>query len=432
MLIDWGVNWLNIKAFKIKIMSIILLMLTTLIILQINIFLPNRIILSEGEEYTYNIYSPLKVYAKVDKSGVLNLNGEMVDSNRTLKTKKPLTIKAEQNGCFNLELKLLGLIPIRTVNINVEPKISVIPCGNTIGVKLYTDGILIIGTSEFTTIYGRRGQPWIKAEIKEGDIIDRVEGEKITNINDLIKKVDNSDGKELNISIIRKGKKIDTKIIPEKDIENKKYKLGLWVRDSTAGIGTLTFIEPETGYFGALGHGITDIDTGELLTISKGEILKSNIISVQKGLKGKPGELKGVFMQEATSLGEILRNNERGIYGKITTKLTDVPQPIIVGTGHQIEEGPAYILSNIKGEKVEKFDIEIQKVMKHNNLNGKGLIIKIIDNKLLELTGGIVQGMSGSPIIQNEKIIGAITHVFVNDPTKGYGILLEWMLDNTA
>jgi stage IV sporulation protein B len=213
--------------------------------------------------------------------------------------------------------------------------------------------------------------------------------------------------------------------------DDKKYHIGLWVRDSTAGIGTLTFYDPKTSAFGALGHGITDIDTGLLMPVDSGEIIESSILGIKVGKSGVPGELKGVFIEDMR-LGTIENNSEFGIYGKLSdnaaNKITGKLYPI--GLRSEIKEGPAVILSNIDGKSIAEFEIEIQKVSRQNINGSKGMIIKVTDQKLLEATGGIVQGMSGSPIIQNGKIIGAVTHVLVNDPTKGYGIFIEGMLKN--
>lgn len=419
------------KKFIILFLVLITVPFTTA--LQIYSLFPSKLMLLKGEEYVYDIDTPIRIDAKVDKSGVLSLNGEIVKDHYKVDLNSPLIIKSEELGNFNIDLKLFGVIPFRSVEVDVVPKIALVPCGNTIGVKLYTDGILVIGTSEFVGVDGNKYEPWKLAGIKEGDIIESIGDTKLESIEQLSEIIEMSQGNELNINVRRKGKLIRTKISAEKCNEDRQYKLGLWVRDSTAGIGTLTFFDPHTNYFGALGHGITDVDTGQLLMVGKGDILKSNIISVRKGIKGKPGELKGVFMPEEASLGKIMKNSDYGIFGKLYTNIKgENLKPMPIGLRTQVEEGPAYILSNIKGEKIEKFDIEIQKVMRQNEENGKGMIIKITDPRLLKETGGIVQGMSGSPIIQNGKIIGAVTHVFVNDPSRGYGIFIEWMLKRVA
>ncbi|NLY43539.1 MAG: SpoIVB peptidase [Clostridiaceae bacterium] len=404
------------------ILVLVLIAVPVTIALQIYFLFPDQIMLLEGEEYIYDINTPFNIGVQVDKSGVLSFNGDII--------KDDFVIKPEKLGNCNVNLKLFGIIPFRSVTVNVVPKMSVVPCGNTVGVKLYTDGILVIGTSEISGVDGKKHEPWKEAGIKEGDIIELLGSKRVKNIEELTEIVNKNKGNRLEITIRRKEKRIKTSIVPVKSSEDKQYKLGLWVRDSTAGIGTLTFYSPDTNVFGALGHGITDVDTGQLLTVAEGDILKSSIVSVKKGEKGKPGELKGIFMQDEPSLGKITENSDCGIFGLLSSahmdKLYSNAMPI--GMRSQVKEGPAYILSNVQGEKIEKFSIEIQKVIYQNEENGKGMIIKVTDPDLLEKTGGIVQGMSGSPIIQDGRIIGAVTHVFVNDPTRGYGIFIEWML----
>ncbi len=413
-------------------MVLLFVIASSIIVLQMYRIIPSKIMLMEGEEYIYDVGAPFKIDAEVDKSGVLSLNGDIVEDNYSVNLKSPVVIKSDTLGNFKINFKLFGVIPFRSINVNVLPKMSIIPCGSTVGVKLYTDGILVIGTSEVKGEDGKEYRPWKEANIKKGDIIESMNGEKLKSIEHMIELIEKAKGKAITIKVKRKNNEFKTEIKPNKSTEDSKYKLGLWVRDSTAGIGTLTFYDPNTNYFGALGHGITDVDTGELLTVGEGTIIKSKIVSIRKGQKGKPGELKGIFMQDEDAIGNIQFNNECGIYGLYNGNIDDkYIEPMPVALRAQAKEGRAYILSNVRGEKVEKFDIEIQKVNRQNELNSKGMIIKITDNNLLALTGGIVQGMSGSPIIQNGKIIGAVTHVFVNDPTKGYGIFIDSMLKMT-
>ncbi len=405
---------------------------SSIIALQMYTIIPRKIMIMEGEEYIYNVGAPFKIDAEVNKSGVLSLNGDIVEDNYSVNLKSPVVIKSDSLGDFKINFKLFGVIPIRSVNVNVLPKMTIIPCGNTVGVKLYTDGILVIGTSEVTGEDGKEYRPWKEAGIKKGDIIKSMNGDKLKDIEHMVKLIEKAKGKPITIKVKREKDEFKTEIHPKQSAEDSKYKLGLWVRDSTAGIGTLTFYDPNTNYFGALGHGITDVDTGELLTVGEGTIIQSKIVSIRKGQKGKPGELKGIFMQNQDAIGNIRFNNECGIYGLYNGNIdNEFMKPMPVALRTQAKEGKAYILSNVQGEKVEKFEIEIQKVNRQNELQSKGMIIKITDHNLLALTGGIVQGMSGSPIIQDGKIVGAVTHVFVNDPTKGYGIFIDSMLKTT-
>jgi stage IV sporulation protein B len=232
------------------------------------------------------------------------------------------------------------------------------------------------------------------------------------------------------LKINRKGNIVYAKIHPVLAKEDEKYKLGLWVRDHTAGIGTLTFYSTDKRFYAALGHAITDVDTGDILSVNNGQIMKSRIISINKGKRSSPGELRGIFLEEVDNIGNIEKNTEYGIYGKVYNNINDmVGKPIPIGYQSQVKEGSAKILTTIDNTGVKEFDIQIVKKVEQKNPNQKGMIIKVVDKDLLNKTGGIVQGMSGSPIIQNGKLIGAVTHVFVNDPSKGYAVYAEWMIN---
>jgi stage IV sporulation protein B len=217
-------------------------------------------------------------------------------------------------------------------------------------------------------------------------------------------------------------------VTPKVSQSDGSFKIGAWVKDAASGIGTLTFYDPDSKSFAALGHGICDTETGELLTIGNGQILASSIVSIDKGEKGIPGELNGIFKDDSPILGEIKSNNNCGIFGTSESDLLSTANRIPVAARDEVKPGSAYILANIEGNKIEKFNIEIIRIMPKAISSQKGMIIRITDEKLISKTGGIVQGMSGSPILQNGRIVGAVTHVFVNDPTRGYGIFIENML----
>ncbi|MBC7765689.1 MAG: SpoIVB peptidase, partial [Hyphomonadaceae bacterium] len=270
--------------------------------------------------------------------------------------------------------------------------------------------------------------PWKPINLHSGDYITSANQVAINTADALSDAVKLSKGSEMSIDVMRNGKQLHMKIRPVESATDSEYRLGLWVRDSTAGIGTLTFVDPEAKQFAALGHGITDIDTGAMMTVSSGQILRSSILSATKGLRGTPGELKGVFLDETLVSGDIKLNSEYGVYGQYLGAFSAHSGTMPIGLISEIKVGPAYILSNVEGTKVDKFEIQIEKVLPHARRSLKGMVIRVTDPRLLEKTGGIVQGMSGSPIIQNDKIVGAVTHVFVNDPTRGYGIFVEWML----
>lgn len=303
-----------------------------------------------------------------------------------------------------------------------------VPGGRSIGVTLATDGVLVVDVSDVVSASGKHFSPAKDAGLKAGDLIQSFNGSKTFTVDDLNKAISCSKGKDSTVVISRNGGLREILIKPQKSQSDGRFKIGAWVKDAASGIGTLTFYDPATNTFGALGHGICDPETGKILTIDNGSILDSSIVSVNKGEKGIPGELNGIFKDETETLGTITKNNSAGIFGTATSCPSENTDSIPIATRTEVKTGAAYILANVEGSKVEKFNIEILKIMPKAISVQKGMVIHITDKRLLDKTGGIVRGMSGSPIIQNGKLVGAVTHVFVNDPTRGYGIFIENML----
>lgn len=328
-----------------------------------------------------------------------------------------------------MKVNLFKNVSLSNVTLNVIPKTTVIPLGNAIGLKLYTEGVLVVGMSE---IEGQK--PYEKTGIEEGDRIIYINNKKISNAEDLVETVNSSQGKEVEVKYIRNdnNKEIVENMKPAKTKDNE-YKLGLWVRDAAAGVGTATFYEPSTKSFASLGHGITDIDTGDLVTIANGELVNAKLVSITKGEKGSPGEIRGSIEGEE-KLGDISKNTSFGIFGKITnqSKLEIDQNEMEILPRNEIKQGKAQIICEIEEGKKKTYEIEIVKIYTANNTDNKSMLIKVTDKELLEKTGGIIQGMSGSPIIQNGKFIGAITHVLVNDPTTGYAVFADMMLKAKA
>ena len=324
-----------------------------------------------------------------------------------------------------MNVNLFKHLNVSNVTVNVIPKTTVIPLGNAIGLKLYTQGVLGVGMSE---IEGEK--PYENTGIKEGDRIIYINNKKISNTDDLVQTVNSSQGKQVEVKYIKEenNEEVITNIKPAKTKDNE-YKLGLWVRDAAAGVGTATFYEPSTGMFALLGHGLTDIDTGDLVTIANGELVNSNIVSITKGEKGKPGEIRGSIEGEG-KIGDISKNTAFGIFGKTAnkSKLKITENEIEVLARNEIKQGKAQIICELEEGKKKTYEIEIQKIYTANNTDNKSMLIKVTDKELLEKTGGIIQGMSGSPIIQNGKFVGAVTHVLVNDPTTGYAVFADMML----
>lgn len=319
---------------------------------------------------------------------------------------------------------------VALVNSEQEKKdIELYAGGNSVGVRVSTDGVLAVGYSDLTTGEGEIASPAQNGGIQIGDRLISVNGSKIKNSKDLSKKINEIKSENVEILLERNGEEI-TKNIKLSKNQDGDYKIGLWVRDSTAGVGTLTFYDKESGKYGAIGHPITDSETEKILSIKNGDLLNSSIISIKKGVKGNPGELRGIFSSDKKPIGNVTENTQCGIFGSMNTEnLKNIKNKTYkVGWRDEIQPGSAQIITTIDEEGPKLYDIEIIKLTKQDSISTKSMVIKITDERLLEKTGGVVQGMSGSPIIQNDKIIGAVTHVLVNKPEIGYGIYIEWML----
>lgn len=331
------------------------------------------------------------------------------------------------------EIKFLGMIPLRSVEVQKVKDLELYPGGNAVGVRVSSEGVLVVGYSQIEINNKKEESPGKLGGLEIGDIILKVNGEEMQNSIDLLKTIKECENENIKIELLRHGENVIKNIQLRKE-NDKEYKIGLWIRDSTAGVGTMTFLEPNTNKFGALGHPITDCDTNEPFLIKKGDLLSSSIISVKRGEKGSPGELKGIFLNEDCPTGKIEKNTQSGIFGKIENNeiLNKECKTLKIGFRDEITVGKAKIITTIDEKGPQEFDIEIEKLLDQNTASSKSMIVRITDPRLLEKTGGIVQGMSGSPIIQNNKIVGAVTHVLINKPDTGYGIYIEWMLQDAG
>lgn len=334
----------------------------------------------------------------------------------------------KHSDSYSANLKFMNIFPIKKVEVRVTDNQYVVPCGIPFGVKLYTKGALVIGTSSVKSYEGII-EPWKDAGIKKGDIIFSVNGKEVVNNDDLENIIQDSDGSDMEFNVIRNNTEFNTVLKPLKSIEDNKYRIGIWVRDSSAGIGTLTFCNRKNKTFAGLGHGICDVDTSELMSVSRGDIVEAVITDIVKGCRGIPGELKGCFT-DPQAIGHIYANNETGLYGNIEniySQLDEIP----IAMKQNVKRGPAQILTTIEGKEPKLYDINIDSINYDVRMPTKNMKISVVDPILLEKTGGIVQGMSGSPIIQNGRLVGAVTHVFINNPSKGYAIFSETMLTNS-
>ena len=304
---------------------------------------------------------------------------------------------------------------------------KLIPLGHTTGIKLFSEGAMVVG---FASPEGEKGKsPAEKAGLKLGDIIIEVEGNPISSNETLAQAVSGAQKKTLAVTAKRQDAVLDFSVSPQLDSASGQYKIGAWVRDSLAGIGTITYVDPENGAFGALGHGVCDQDTGELMPIGGGSVMGSQVVGVKKGECGTPGELTGEYELQRDQ-GILYQNSNNGIYGQLTdSRVYQQGQALETAEKSEIETGPAQILANVEGDAVKSYDIEIVKIYADEDGSNRDMMVRVVDKNLLNTTGGIVQGMSGSPIIQNGKLIGAVTHVLVNDPQRGYGIGIQRMLE---
>ena len=335
----------------------------------------------------------------------------------------------EKIGSSKLEVSLFDNFKLKDIEVSVLPRTTVIPVGNIAGVKLYTNGVLVVGMSEIEGEDNQKYKPYENTGIEEGDTIIKINDQEIANTEQLVETVNLSKGEEIKIEYIHEEETKECSITPVKT-STDEYKLGLWVRDSAAGVGTVTFYEPSTKTFGALGHGITDIDTNELINIASGEFVTTRILSITKGENGIPGKLQGTI-ENQKNIGTISKNTRFGIYGKVDNLSSlniDTSKEMEVALREEIQTGKATILCSLDNEKPQEYEIEIEKIYLENNYDNKSMKIKVTDERLLEKTGGIIQGMSGSPIIQNGKFIGAVTHVLVNNAQEGYAVFGDIML----
>ncbi len=324
------------------------------------------------------------------------------------------------------EIELLNIIPVKNIQITNSKRQYVIPGGEIFGIKLYTDGIVIVDTDVVETQNGTIN-PAELSGLAIGDIIKEIDGVAVTSTSHLVEILEKSQGNVMKIKIIRNKKELSVNFKTYKDTLSEKYKAGLWVRDSTAGLGTVTFYNPENDSFGGLGHPIYDVDTQEIMPMKDGEMADASIKGLYKSTSGVVGELCGVLSNKCK--GELCINCETGVYGFTTTKKKET---LPVAVRQEVKLGEAQIICTIDNSGPQYYDIEIVKIFSNAQDVNKDMIIKITDSDLISKTGGIVQGMSGSPIIQNGMLVGAITHVFVNDPIQGYAIFAERMLETST
>ena len=385
-----------------------------------------------GDNHELKLDVPLSLYARSDQEGVLGLNGKALGpTTQRVSLRNPLVFEPLEPGRANIEFHLFGLIPFRRVVVDVLPEIRLVPGGHSIGVLLQPDGVMVVGLTTVTEATGRAVGPARAAGIEVGDIITRVAGRAVSNDRQIADIIDREAraGRAVAVDLRRGESEMRLRVEASLCRESGRYRLGILVRDMTAGVGTLTFYDPTTMAYGALGHVISDSETGRPVNVHQGRIVGAFVSQIQPGKRGDPGEKLGTFVEGRNVLGNIRRNSQFGIFGELSqapaTGLYTEAIPLALARTATV--GPAEILTVIEGDRMERYTVEIRRAYKQSRPSPKGMIVQVTDPRLLAKTGGIVQGMSGSPIIQNGKLVGAVTHVFVNDPTKGYGMYAEWM-----
>lgn len=421
------------RSFGILLVFILCLAVTSAPLRHYAAF-PNELRLFQGQAKHLDFAMPVHAQGSLNPE-VAAVNG-VSRSTFPVDLNHPLSIEPVHSGVTELKLKLFGKIPFKTVKLQVIPDLRVVPGGQTIGVKVKAAGIMVVGHHLVQTDKSTRESPGEKAKLKLGDLIVAINGQPLNDVTKVASLAAEAGktGQPLQLDV-RRGKLLfRTSLSPAFDKEDQKWRLGLYIRDSAAGVGTLTFYAPDQGVYGALGHVITDLDTQTPISVGSGQILQSNVLSIAKSQSGEPGEKRAIIEKEGKTLGNVERNTAFGIFGKMN-RMPDNGlhlEPVPVAFAEEVKEGPAEILTVVNGQKVERFRIQIVHVSKQTAPATKGMVIRITDPKLLEKTGGIVQGMSGSPILQDGKLVGAVTHVFVNDPTSGYGCFIEWMLQDAG
>ena len=371
--------------------------------------LPDALTLTSGQKFVVQTGLPMLVASDGGAVSVLASQDERV------------TISAEAGGQTSVTFSLLGLIPVHETRVNVVEERTLIPGGQAVGVALKTRGVLVVSDAA-------KGRA-----LRAGDVILSADGKNVESTKALSEQVGTAQTDTVRLEVLRGGQTITVDAQAEPDPSDGRRKLGVWVRDSTAGVGTLTYIDPANQAYGALGHAIVDADTGRLLAAREGAILHASIVGVTKGQSGKAGELKGNFLKAGEQIGSLMENCEYGIYGVLDDMPENLlyPQGLRAGARSAVHTGAASIIATVDADGPQEYGVEIVRCFAQSEPSQKGMILRVTDERLLEKTGGIVQGMSGSPILQDGRIIGAVTHVYLSDATQGYGMYIEWMLEKS-
>lgn len=389
---------------------------------------PDHIWIVQGKEENFNFHVPMTGVVEKDGLEVFgNQSPEVEKEEVHVDLNKDFSMKSTNQGSYSMVCRLFGIFEVKEVAVDVVEEENVIPCGIPVGIYVKTEGVLVIGTGTVTGTDGMNYEPAANI-VKSGDYIKTIEEQVVKSKEDVINAINQSGGNSVVLGIWREGEYIELQVKSVKTGENE-YKLGIWIRDDLAGVGTLTYCD-SAGNYGALGHPVSDMDTGTKVRMSEGTLYEAQIAGITKGEKGHPGEVTGLITYlDQFKLGSVEENTDVGIYGKIERIPEELQgtQYYPIGMKQEVQEGSAKIVSYLSGERKE-YEIQIIGMDYSSSNVNKGILFEVTDSELLEMTGGIVQGMSGSPIIQNDKIIGAVTHVFVQDSARGYGVFVEQMM----
>lgn len=390
--------------------------------------IPGSFNLVEGEEKAFFLeLPPYTTLENESEEVILKGNSGISQNEIRIQPDQSFSLYAKETGSFRLGLKLFGAIPLKEIQVEVEDPSYALPCGMPVGIYLQSKGIMVIGTGRVTDEHGEEVEP-AYGVLQSGDYIEAINGEPLHDKEALITNLNRMGESEALLRVRREGKEMELSVNTVKT-EDGSRKMGAWVRDDTQGIGTMTYVKSD-GSFGALGHGISDSDTGRVVEIEEGALYETEILGIEKGSAGNPGVMAGViYYGPGSRLGAVTNNTECGIFGKVNARFADQKAGQMMEVGHRqdAKKGKAWIRSYVSGQPCD-YEIELQRIDYHPVHVNKSLVFQVTDERLLRLTGGIVQGMSGSPILQDGRLIGAVTHVFVQDPTRGYGIFVEDMI----
>lgn len=397
---------------------------------------PSELRLLLGEEELVEIIGlPLAAVIQADQDGLLNINDQAAPGGRwRVNLSSPVSLRPLGEGRCELNLSLFGLV-LKRIAVEVVPRLEVAPGGESIGILLRTRGVTVVGHAAVDGPQGMSYYPARDAGVRVGDIILGIDGVEVKSNQHIVFLVNRCarEGRAVPVELSRGGQALNLEIVPRYSERERIYQLGLFVRDGAAGVGTLTFRDPRSETFMALGHVIADATTNQPLEVSEGQIVRAAVARVRPGRRGEPGEKEGAFVDNRDVMGSITDNTEFGLVGVITAAPEEEGSGggtlVPVALAREVTVGPAEIRTVVDGYLIETFAVEITRVDTTQTAPApKGITLRITDPRLLEATGGIIQGMSGSPIIQNGRLVGAVTHVFVNDPTRGYGVFAEWMV----